>query len=144
MKSKQVVGGAIVDDLLRPTRLLVARRSAPESLRGLWEFPGGKVEIAELPEAALHRELAEELGVQVKLGHEVTGSDADGWLLGNGARMRVWFVQITSGEPSPLEDHDQLQWMPLSEESALMALPWIPADFPIVAELLRSVYGRSA
>ncbi|ABY22498.1 NUDIX hydrolase [Renibacterium salmoninarum ATCC 33209] len=78
MKSKQIVGGAIVDDLQRPSRLLVARRSAPESSLGLWEFPGGKVEIAELPEAALHRELAEELGVQVKLGHEVTGPDTDG------------------------------------------------------------------
>ena len=55
-----------MDSLAEPSMLLVARRSAPEQLAGLWEFPGGKVEPGEQCEAALHRELREELGIGVK------------------------------------------------------------------------------
>lgn len=57
-----VVGAAILDSLANPTRLLAARRSAPERLAGQWEFPGGKVETGESGPEALRRELREELG----------------------------------------------------------------------------------
>ena len=77
----QVVGGAIVDKLADPAALLVARRSAPKHLAGLWEFPGGKVEPGEEPEAALMRELSEELGIGVRLGPELPAEASDGWPL---------------------------------------------------------------
>ena len=44
-------------------RVLVAQRPEGKAMAGLWEFPGGKVEAGETPEAALIRELAEELGI---------------------------------------------------------------------------------
>lgn len=44
-------------------RILIAQRPAGKAMAGLWEFPGGKVEAGELPEAALIRELKEELGI---------------------------------------------------------------------------------
>ncbi|MET9965659.1 NUDIX domain-containing protein, partial [Streptomyces sp. NPDC006356] len=62
MKQRIVVGAA----LLAGGRLLAARRSAPEELAGRWELPGGKVEPGEAPEAALVRELREELGVDAE------------------------------------------------------------------------------
>jgi 8-oxo-dGTP diphosphatase len=135
----QVVGGAVVDNLARPALLLVARRSAPEQLAGLWEFPGGKVEPGEQPESALQRELQEELGIGVRLGPELPAGSPNGWPLNDRASMRVWFAEVTHGEPRPLEDHDELRWIPLAAPASVLGLPWIPADFPIVRALLDAV-----
>ena len=133
-----------MDDLARPAALLVARRSAPEHLAGLWEFPGGKVEPGEEPEAALVRELAEELGIRVRLGSELRAEEPQGWILNERASMRVWFAEVVQGEPLPLEDHDELRWVDLQDRDAVLALPWIPADFPIVHALLDSVAHAGA
>ncbi|HXF03429.1 MAG TPA: DNA mismatch repair protein MutT, partial [Arthrobacter sp.] len=59
--------------------------------------------------------------------------------------MRVWCAYITDGRPEPLEDHDELRWVPLNEREAT-ALPWIPADFPIVEAVLKAAkaVGRTA
>jgi len=57
-----VVAAALID---ADGRVLVAQRPAGKSLAGLWEFPGGKIEAGETPEAALVRELDEELGISV-------------------------------------------------------------------------------
>jgi 8-oxo-dGTP diphosphatase len=135
----QVVGGAVVDSLAEPSMLLVARRSAPEQLAGLWEFPGGKVEPGEEPEAALARELLEELGIGVRLGAELPAQVPGGWTLNHRASMRVWFAEIAHGEPKALEDHDELRWVALKDHSGVLGLPWIPADFPIVRALLGAV-----
>ncbi|UWX98168.1 (deoxy)nucleoside triphosphate pyrophosphohydrolase [Arthrobacter zhaoxinii] len=134
----QVVGAAILDSLARPSKLLAARRSAPEALAGLWEFPGGKVKPGEGCTKALHRELAEELGIRVELGAEVPGPSEQGWPLNRTAAMRVWLAEVTDGTPEPLEDHDELRWVDLTE-NALMELPWIPADLPIVTALQQTV-----
>ncbi|MGR0162075.1 (deoxy)nucleoside triphosphate pyrophosphohydrolase [Paenarthrobacter nitroguajacolicus] len=134
-----VVGAAVVDALDTPTRLLVARRTAPPQFAGLWEFPGGKVETGETAEAALHRELAEELGIEVQLGPELNSGNAAGWTLNERASMRVWFAEMTAGEPQPLEDHDELRWVSLTDPEEALSLPWIPADLPIVRALLDRV-----
>ncbi len=131
--SVQVVGAAIVDSLSLPSQLLVARRSAPAVLAGLWEFPGGKVEPGESCEQALLRELREELGVLARLGAEVPGPHAQGWRLNEKAAMRVFWAEIIDGVPAPLEDHSELRWVLLDE--SVLELEWIPADFPIVEAL---------
>lgn len=135
---RPVVGAAVVDELAAPTVLLAARRSAPEALAGLWEFPGGKVEPGEDPREALIREVREELGVLVRLDLEVTADHPEGWLLGNGTRMRVFTAVIVRGDPQPLEDHDLLEWRAL-DRATLQELEWIPADRPIVDALVELV-----
>jgi 8-oxo-dGTP diphosphatase len=57
-----VAAAALVD---RDNRVLIAQRPVGKAMAGLWEFPGGKVNDAETPEAALVRELREELGIEV-------------------------------------------------------------------------------
>ncbi|MFP3463433.1 (deoxy)nucleoside triphosphate pyrophosphohydrolase [Arthrobacter globiformis] len=134
-----VVGGAVLDSLSAPARLLVARRTAPPQFAGMWEFPGGKVEPGEAPESALHRELREELGIDVVLGAELAAPEPAGWPLNAKAVMRVWFAEVADGEPRPLEDHDELRWVSIREADEALSLPWIPADLPIVEALLASV-----
>lgn len=128
--------------------LLIARRTRPAAIAGLWEFPGGKLEPDEAPEAGARRELREELGVEVELGEELVGSAAAGfapglgWPLAGTAVMRLFLGTVVDGEPAPLQDHDQLLWAPADE--TLLDHDWIPADVPIVEELLVQLGARSS
>lgn len=133
-----VAAAAIVDSLDAPARLLCARRSAPPALAGRWELPGGKVEPGESPEAALHRELTEELGVTVTLGTRVLGPDDGDWPILTGRRMRVWLAQVAAGTPRPLADHDELRWVRYEEVDAL---DWLDPDRPIL-DAVRRLRGR--
>ncbi|MPY11878.1 NUDIX domain-containing protein [Arthrobacter sp. KR32] len=136
------MGAAVVDSLLQPTRLLVARRTAPPEFAGMWEFPGGKVEPGETCEAALLRELEEELGIRAVLGSEIEGPGHQGWQLNAVAAMRVWLAEVADGEPAPLQDHDEVRWVLLDPSHELEALPWIPADRPILTALRAEAAAR--
>ena len=120
--------------LLRGRELLAARRSAPSALAGGWELPGGKVEPGESDEDALVRECAEELGVHVRLGRQV-GAD---WPLTPGRVLRVWTGEVGAGEPAPLQDHDELRWLPWGSWDEVA---WLPADGPVVTALAALVGG---
>lgn len=134
-----VVGAAIVDDLVRPTRLLSARRTEPSALAGGWELPGGKVDEGESPLSALHREVQEELGVRVRLGPHVPGPlPGATWPLGDRYEMLVWLAEVVEGTPAPIEDHDELRWLGLDD---LRAVRWLPADLPIV-ESIETLFRR--
>ncbi|GAA3181625.1 MULTISPECIES: (deoxy)nucleoside triphosphate pyrophosphohydrolase [Streptomyces] len=121
-----VVGGAVLDR----GRLLAARRSAPPALAGRWELPGGKVEDGESPEQALVRELREELGVEVEPLEPIAGE----WPLRPGFVLRVWVAKLVSGEPWPLQDHDELRWLEPDEE---LSVNWLDQDRPAVAAAMR-------
>lgn len=131
-----VVAAVIVDDLLHPTKMLAARRKQPAQIAGRWEFPGGKAEPGETDQEALHREVSEELGVQVALGAQVRSAEVADWPITERHIMRLWFAQITAGEPQPLVEHDALQWVSPAE---FAALDWLDGDVAIV-EHLRSYF----
>jgi len=117
--------------LCRGDEMLVALRPEGKSLAGLWEFPGGKIEPGESPEAALVRELDEELGIGVAaealvpLGF-VSHGYADFHLLMLCYRCHRW-----QGEPVGRQGQP-LRWGRLAE---LAALPMPPADAPVLAML---------
>lgn len=134
-----VVAAAIVDDLDAPHALLAARRRSPASLAGRWEFPGGKVEPGEDPVAAVHRELREELGVQVALGAELVGPDDGCWRLTERYTMRLWTAEVLAGTPEPLVEHDELRWLP---RGRWLTVPWLDADVRIVQAFAEHVHPR--
>lgn len=123
-----VVGGAVCDR----GRLLAARRTAPPSLAGRWELPGGKVEPGESEQQALVRELREELGIEVEPVARVTGE----WPLQPGLALHVWHARLLKGEPEPLQDHDELRW--LTPEQAF-DVDWLDQDRPAVAAVIESM-----
>ncbi|MEU8529017.1 (deoxy)nucleoside triphosphate pyrophosphohydrolase [Streptomyces sp. NPDC048629] len=124
-----VVAGALYDG----GRLLAARRSAPPELAGRWELPGGKLEPGESAEKALVRELREELGVETEPGERVPGE----WPLKPGYVLRVWTARLLSGEPRPLEDHDELRWLARDE---LDSVDWLDADRPALAAAVERLW----
>ncbi len=109
---------------MQPTRVFAARRTGPASLAGLWEFPGGKTEDGEAPEAALIREVDEELAATIEVGPEL--SHASGaWPISEKYAMRLYFAQVITGELTPGDSHDQMLWVAPDD---LDTLEWLPSD----------------
>ena len=130
-----VVGAVLVDDLCQPTRFLAAQRAYPAQLRGQWEFPGGKVEPGEVPQAALARELREELDIVVKIGVEVTPDKSlSTWPLKPGLEMRVWLVSTDRPEIRPGTSHMQVKWVTPVQA---LDLNWLAPDLPIVRQIIK-------
>ena len=126
-KITHVVAGVIRD---ARGRILLARRTEGRDLAGLWEFPGGKVEPGEPPEAALVRELREELGIEARVGDalmRVPQQYPDKRLV-----LDVRHVECR-GVPKGL-DGQALAWVP---PARLASYPMPPADRPVVAALLQ-------
>lgn len=123
-----VVAAALID---REGRVLLQQRPAGRSMGGLWEFPGGKVEAGERPEAALARELDEELGIEVEPGSLVPAAFASADNAGRQMLLLLYLCRQWRGEPAPL-DAAGLKWLRPGEMDAL-EMP--PADKPLVAAL---------
>jgi 8-oxo-dGTP diphosphatase len=128
MRMVLVAAVALVDT---DGRVLLAQRPPGKSMAGLWEFPGGKVEPGETPEAALIRELAEELGIDVQascLAPFTFASHAydDFHLL-----MPLYVCRRWQGIPTPQEGQT-LAWV---RPQHLDDYPLPPADKPLVAML---------
>ena len=112
-------------------RVLICQRPPGKPLAGLWEFPGGKVEAGESPEACLIRELQEELGITVTeacLAPFVFASHAyESFHL----LMPLYLVRRWSGTVTAHE-HSALAWV---KPAKLSDYPMPPADAPLVAWL---------
>ena len=122
----EVVAGVICD---ARGRILLARRTEGRDLAGLWEFPGGKREPGESPEAALARELDEELGIQVDVGAPLIAVPQA--YPHKRLRLDVRRIAAYRGTPKGL-DGQALAWVP-PDKLASYAMP--PADRPVVAAL---------
>ena len=129
--TRQVVVGAAI---VRDGRVLACRRTAPPEVAGRWELPGGKVEPGESPDAALVREVREELGVELALSH---------WLMARAPIaadlvLQVALATLVEGDPAPVE-HDAVRWLAADE---LDDVDWLDPDRPFLPELRRLLGPR--
>lgn len=127
-----VVAAALVSP---ERRVFVQQRFAGAQHGGLWEFPGGKVERGETPEAALARELHEELGITVSADAMRPLSFATVSADGRHLVLLLYFVQSWSGEPRAITAATA-RWL---EVESLGDLPMPPADRPLVRVLAREL-----
>ena len=121
--------------IVRNGFVLCAQRSERMALPLKWEFPGGKLEPDELPEAALKRESLEELGVEIEIGSalQVSEYSYDGVRT---IRLIPFLANIIDGNEPKAHEHSEIRWVPNSE---LLQLDWAAADVPIVHEYLNSL-----
>ena len=128
IKLTLVVACALVDT---DKRVLIARRPEGKTLAGLWEFPGGKVEPGETPEACLIRELEEELGIRVSHACLAPFVFASHEYESFHLLMPLYLVRRWEGTVRALE-HKGLAWV---KPKDMDRYPMPPADPPLVAWL---------
>jgi 8-oxo-dGTP diphosphatase len=126
MRERKLVVAALVRE---GGRILMSRRRPDQAMPNLWEFPGGKVEPGEHPEAALRREVREELGCDLEIDRieEVVFhayADFDLYML-------VYAGRIAAGAPRAVEVAE-IAWV---EAARLPELDLLPADYPLARKL---------
>lgn len=132
MRRVEVVAAALIDG---EGRVLVAQRPEGKSLAGLWEFPGGKIDPGETPEAALVRELEEELGIEVAEAALAPMTFASHGYVDFHLVMLLYGCRAWVGEPVGRQGQ-ALRWDTV-ENLALLPMP--PADIPLLAHLTQAI-----
>ncbi|SFB11731.1 8-oxo-dGTP diphosphatase [Poseidonocella pacifica] len=128
MKTVLVSAVALID---ADGRVLIAQRPEGKSMAGLWEFPGGKVEADETPEAALIRELHEELGIETWQSCLAPLTFASHSYESFHLLMPLFACRRWTGTPVPRENQ-VLKWAYAQD---LRNYPMPPADIPLIPVL---------
>ncbi|GAA5192282.1 (deoxy)nucleoside triphosphate pyrophosphohydrolase [Ferrimonas gelatinilytica] len=124
-------------------RVLIARRHPDAAQGGWWEFPGGKIEPTESPEAALARELEEELSVQLRVGPYLASSEHRYPLTGGGEKCIRLHGYLCPWEAQPINltgSHDRYCWR--APETIRMDT-LAPADHPLLTALIARLQSPS-
>jgi len=124
-----VVACALVDP---DGRVLIAQRPQGKTLAGLWEFPGGKVEPGEAPDAALIRELQEELGVDTRQSCLAPLTFASHAYEAFHLLMPLYVCRKWNGQARAMEGQE-LKWV---KPVRLRDYPMQPADEPLIGHLI--------
>lgn len=130
MKTIEVVAAIIVRD-----RQIFATQRGYGEWKDWWEFPGGKMEPGETPEAALCREIREELQTEISVGPLLTTVEYD--YPAFHLTMHCYLCTIVQGQLTLLE-HEDARWL---DSAALHSVRWLPADeaiIPLIVDHLQS------
>lgn len=127
MAMKQI---EVVAAIIRREGMYFATQRGYGEFEGMWEFPGGKIESGEEPEAALAREIREELDVEVTVEELFCVREFEYprfWL-----RLHCYFCSLSGNDEPRLLEHKAGCWLPARE---LGRLRWLPADEEIIDRL---------
>ena len=131
-KIVNVVAAVICDDYNKKTKIFATQRGYGDYKDG-WEFPGGKIEEGETPEAALVREIREELGAEIEVRDliDVIDYDYETFHL----HMNCYWATLIGGELKLLE-HEAAKWLGIAD---LESVDWLPADLALLPKLSASM-----
>lgn len=128
-KTIRVVAAIIIDE----DRVFATQRGYGD-WKDYWEFPGGKIEPGETPEAALHREILEELDTEITVGEKFTTIEYD--YPEFHLSMDCFLAHAVEGS-LVLKEHEAARWLKKNE---LDSVKWLPADQTIIELLKQRVF----
>lgn len=132
MKTVKVAAAVICDSLRSKTHIFATARGYGE-FKGMWEFPGGKIELRETPQQALVREIQEELDTAIRVGEliETIEYDYPDFHLS----MDCFWCEVMEGDLVLLEAQEA-RWLTKKE---LDSVKWLPADQELIGRILRQM-----
>ena len=130
MKKYVKVVGAVIE---KDEKILCAQRNGKKSLPNMWEFPGGKIEDGELPEAALKRELMEEMDCEINVLDKIvtTVYEYDFATI----ELTTYYAEMVS-DSIVLHEHQDMKWLSRDE---LDSVEWAPADIEAIEKIKSGV-----
>lgn len=128
MKTIRVVAAVIVDNITSQAKIFATARGYGE-FKGMWEFPGGKLENNETSRQALFREIKEELNTEISIGNLITTVEYD--YSNFHLSMDCFWAEVEKGK---LELNEALEARWLTKDT-LNSVEWLPADIMVVEKI---------
>jgi len=129
MKTINVVAAIIKAANEKGEPIIFATQRGYGDFKGGWEFPGGKIEEGETPEAALVREIQEELDTEIEVGELLDTIEYDYPTFH--LSMKCFWSSIVSGD-LVLKEHEAARWLTRDE---IFDVEWLPADISLVGKI---------
>ena len=128
MKTIKVVAAVICDNLLEKKKIFATARGYGE-FKGGWEFPGGKVEVGETPQAALIREIKEELDTEIRVDELIDTIEYD--YPSFHLSMDCFWAEVVSGNLE-LKEAEAAKWL---TKDTIDSVEWLPADITLIEKI---------